>query len=65
MTHCKDPVLDPLHIHVHVRMSRMSKGEITMLSFRGDGDSCLMKGMQISVGLYCSKQCIAIVDDGN
>ena len=27
-----------------------------MLSFGGDGDSRLMKGMRISVGLYCSKQ---------
>ena len=37
-------------------MSRMlKKGGITVLSFGGDGDSRLMKGMQISLGLYCSK----------
>jgi hypothetical protein len=32
------------------------KRGITVLSFGGDGDSRLMKGMRTSVGLYCSKQ---------
>ena len=52
---------EPVMLRWQYISEECQKRGITVLRFGGDGDSRVMKGMRISVGLYCSKQ-VELVD---